>query len=132
MEDSQVLYMHGIKKAFPGVQALDGVDLEVRSGEVMALVGENGAGKSTLIKILSGAYTADEGEIFIKGNAVKILDPKHARDLGISVIYQELNLAEQVSVAENIFAGREIVNRFGLIDYRSRIVAMSFCEPRSW
>ncbi len=119
MEESQVLHMRGITKAFPGVQALDGVDLEVRSGEVMALVGENGAGKSTLIKILSGAYTADEGEIFIKGHLVKIVDPKHARDLGVSVIYQELNLAEQVSVAENIFAGREIVNRFGLIDYKS-------------
>lgn len=119
MEDSQVLQMRGIKKAFPGVQALDGVDLEVRSGEVMALVGENGAGKSTLIKILSGAYTADAGEIFIKGQPVKIVDPKHARDLGVSVIYQELNLAEQVSVAENIFAGREIVNRFGFIDYKA-------------
>ena len=117
MEDSQLLQMRGIKKAFPGVQALDGVDLEVRSGEVMALVGENGAGKSTLIKILSGAYTADAGEIYIKGQPVNIVDPRHARDLGVSVIYQELNLAEQVSVAENIFAGREIVNRFGLIDY---------------
>jgi len=119
MEDSNVLLMHGIKKAFPGVQALDGVDLEVRAGEVMALVGENGAGKSTLIKILSGAYTADAGEIYIKGQPVKIIDPKHARNLGVSVIYQELNLAEQISVAENIFAGREIVNRFGLIDYRA-------------
>ena len=119
MEDSVILQMRGIKKAFPGVQALDGVDLEVRSGEVMALVGENGAGKSTLIKILSGAYTADAGEIYIKGKQVKIVDPKHARDLGVSVIYQELNLAEQVSVAENIFAGREILNRFGLIDYRT-------------
>ena len=117
MEDSQLLQMRGIKKAFPGVQALDGVDFEVRSGEVMALVGENGAGKSTLIKILSGAYTADAGEIFIKGQPVKIMDPKHGRDLGISVIYQELNLAEQVSVAENIFAGREIVNRFGFVDF---------------
>lgn len=119
MEDSNVLKMQGIRKAFPGVQALDGVDLEVRAGEVMALVGENGAGKSTLIKILSGAYTADAGEIYIKGRLVKIIDPKHARDLGVSVIYQELNLAEQVSVAENIFAGREIVNRFGLIDYKA-------------
>jgi ABC-type sugar transport system ATPase subunit len=118
MENSPVLQMRGIRKAFPGVQALDGVDLEVRSGEVMALVGENGAGKSTLIKILSGAYTADAGEILIKDQPVKIESPKQARDYGVSVIYQELNLAEQVSVAENIFAGREIVNRFGLIDYR--------------
>ncbi len=119
MQDSQVLEMRGIKKAFPGVQALDGVDLEIRSGEVMALVGENGAGKSTLIKILSGAYIADEGEIFIKGSPVKITDPRHAQDLGVSVIYQELNLAEQVSVAENIFAGREFRNRFGFIDYKT-------------
>lgn len=119
MEESQLLYMRGIKKAFPGVQALDGVDFEIRRGEVMALVGENGAGKSTLIKILSGAYSADEGEIFIKGNPVHITDPRHARDLGISVIYQELNLAEQVSVAENIFAGREFVNRYGFIDYKA-------------
>jgi len=118
MEHSQVLYMHGIKKTFPGVKALDNVDLEVREGEVMALVGENGAGKSTLIKILAGVYTPDAGEIVIKGNPVKIMDPKHAQDLGISVIYQELNLAEHLSVAENIFAGREFLNRFGLIDYK--------------
>lgn len=118
MENSPVLQMRGIKKSFPGVQALDGVDLEVCSGEVMALVGENGAGKSTLIKILSGAHTADDGEILIKGQPVKIEGPKSARDMGISVIYQELNLAEHISVAENIFAGREIVNRLGLIDYR--------------
>ncbi|MHC1781769.1 MAG: sugar ABC transporter ATP-binding protein [Anaerolineaceae bacterium] len=118
MQDSQVLYMRGIKKAFPGVQALNGVDIEIRAGEVMALVGENGAGKSTLIKILSGAYTADEGEIFIKGHPVKIVDPRHAQDLGVSVIYQELNLAEQISVAENIFAGREICDRLGFIDFR--------------
>lgn len=119
MQETLALEMRGIRKAFPGVQALDGVDFQLREGEVMALVGENGAGKSTLIKILAGAYNVDEGEIFIKGNQVEIRNPKRARDLGISVIYQELNLAEQISVAENIYAGREFTNRFGLIDQKA-------------
>lgn len=114
-----ILLMKGIRKAFPGVQALDGVDLEVRPGEVMALVGENGAGKSTLIKILAGTYKLDEGEIYIGGQQVHLRGPKHARDLGVSVIYQELNLAEKISVAENIYAGREFKNKLGLIDYKT-------------
>lgn len=117
MEDSHILVMRGIRKAFPGVQALDGVDLIVRPGEVMALVGENGAGKSTLIKILAGVYTADEGEIAIGGKPVILTGPRHAQDLGVAVIYQELNLAEHVSVCENIFVGREFRNRLGFIDY---------------
>jgi ABC-type sugar transport system ATPase subunit len=117
MNETQVLSMRGIKKAFPGVQALDGVNFEVNKGEVMALVGENGAGKSTLIKILAGAQKPDEGEIYINGEQVKISEPRDAQNLGVSVIYQELNLAEQVSVAENIFVGREFRNRLGLINY---------------
>lgn len=119
MQEAPVLQMHGIRKAFPGVQALDGVDFEVRPGEVMALMGENGAGKSTLIKILSGAHSADEGQVFIKGQQVKISTPKEAQDLGVAVIYQELNLAESVSIAENIFVGREFRNRFGFIDNKT-------------
>ena len=119
MQASPVLQMQGIRKAFPGVQALDGVDFEVRPGEVMALMGENGAGKSTLIKILSGAHSADEGQVFIKDQPVKITTPKDAQDLGVAVIYQELNLAESVSIAENIFVGREFRNRFGFVDSRS-------------
>ena len=119
MQEAPVLQMHGIRKAFPGVQALDGVDFEVRPGEVMALMGENGAGKSTLIKILSGAHSADEGQVFIKGQQVKISSPKEAQDLGVAVIYQELNLAESVSIAENIFVGREFRNRFGFIDNKT-------------
>jgi ribose transport system ATP-binding protein len=117
MQEAILLEMKGICKAFPGVQALDHVDLEVRKGEVMALVGENGAGKSTLMKILAGTYTLDEGTIILGGEQVHIKNPKHARDLGISVIYQELNLAEHISVAENIFAGREFKTKLGLIDY---------------
>jgi ABC-type sugar transport system ATPase subunit len=119
MEASDILVMRGIKKAFPGVLALDGVDLSVKPGEVMALVGENGAGKSTLIKILAGAHHADEGEIYIQDKLVRIDSTRHAQQLGVAVIYQELNLAEQVSVAENIFVGREFRNRFGFIDYKA-------------
>ena len=101
-----VLEMHSISKAFPGVQALKEVTFKVRRGEVHALVGENGAGKSTLMKILSGAYPLDEGEIFIDGDLAQITDPIAAQDLGVSMIYQELNLVPYVSAAENIFLGR--------------------------
>ena len=101
-----VLEMRNIGKAFPGVQALKDVTLKVRRGEVHALVGENGAGKSTLMKILSGAHSCDEGEILIDGDVVDITGPGVAQDLGISMIYQELNLVPSISVAENIFLGR--------------------------
>jgi len=98
--------MRNISKAFPGVQALDGVDLKIWPGEVLALVGENGAGKSTLIKILCGAYHADEGEIYIRGQKVTIRSPQDARALGIVAIYQELSLFPNMSVAENILISR--------------------------
>ncbi|MCA9922102.1 MAG: sugar ABC transporter ATP-binding protein, partial [Anaerolineales bacterium] len=117
MPNSHLLSMRGISKAFPGVQALDGVDFELNAGEVMALVGENGAGKSTLIKTLAGAHTADSGEIFINGRLAEITNPRQAQALGVAVIYQELELAEQLSVAENIFVGREFHTRIGLIDF---------------
>ncbi|MDC5697520.1 sugar ABC transporter ATP-binding protein, partial [Intrasporangium calvum] len=102
----------------PGVVALDGVDFEVRPGEVMALVGENGAGKSTLLKILAGAEHADEGTIEVDGAPVQMAHPREAQRHGIAVIYQELNLAEHLSVAENIFVGREPRNRLGGVDWR--------------
>jgi len=102
------LVMRGISKRFPGVKALDSVDLEVKKGEVHGLVGENGAGKSTLIKILTGAYQKDKGEILINGTRVDIINPQHSMDLGIDAIYQELNLSPYLSAAENIFLGREI------------------------
>ncbi|MCB0210241.1 MAG: sugar ABC transporter ATP-binding protein [Anaerolineae bacterium] len=100
-----LLEMKGIGKSFPGVKALEGVSLTVREGQVHALLGENGAGKSTLIKILSGAYIRDEGEIFWEGQRANINSPQDAQDLGISTIYQEFNLAPHLSVGENIFLG---------------------------
>lgn len=100
-----LLEMKGIGKSFPGVKALEGVHISVRAGQVHALLGENGAGKSTLIKILSGAYVKDEGQIFWEGQPVEIRTPQDAQQLGISTIYQEFNLAPHLSIAENIFLG---------------------------
>ena len=115
-----LLAMRGISKTFPGVRALDNVSLSVRAGEVHSLMGENGAGKSTLMKILSGAYEADPGgEILIDGETVQIDGPLCARELGVAVIYQELSLAPNLSVAENIYAGRELRRRgrrWGMVD----------------
>jgi ribose transport system ATP-binding protein len=113
---ANVLSMRGIGKRFPGVVALDDVDFDVRAGEVHALMGANGAGKSTLIKILAGAYTPDAGDIAIEGRVVAIPDPHVAQQLGISPVHQELNLALPLSVAENIFLGRQPQRRTGLID----------------
>ena len=102
-----LLQMRGIHKSFPGVHALKGVDLEVRAGEVHCLVGENGAGKSTLMKCLMGVYRPDAGEIVLDGRAVAIHHPHQALDLGISMVFQELNLVPVLSVAENVFLGIE-------------------------
>lgn len=113
-----LIAMRGVTKRYPGVVALNGVDFEVRPGEVMALVGENGAGKSTLLKILAGAQRADEGTIEVDGRSAQMSHPREAQRHGIAVIYQELNLAEHLSVAENIFVGREPKTRLGGIDWR--------------
>jgi len=109
-----VLEMKGITKRFPGVLALDRVDFNVRAGEVHLLMGENGAGKSTLMKVLSGAYPKDAGEIRINGKTAEIRSPHHARQLGVAMIYQEMTLVPHLSVAENIFLGRE-PSRWGFI-----------------
>jgi ribose transport system ATP-binding protein len=103
-----LLTMHGIVKRFPGVLALGGVELEVRAGEVHCLLGQNGAGKSTLIKVLSASYLPDEGEILWEGERVDLTTPQAAMRLGISTIYQELDLVADLSVAENIFLGHEL------------------------
>jgi ribose transport system ATP-binding protein len=102
-----LLEIRGARKGFPGVQALDGVDLELRHGEVHALVGENGAGKSTLMKLLSGIYVPDEGEFLLDGQPFSPSSPRHAQELGISIIHQEFNLMPDLTVAQNIFIGRE-------------------------
>ena len=100
--------MTHITKTFPGVRALDDVSFNLKSGEVLALLGENGAGKSTLMKVLSGVYTRDGGEITAFGNKVEKMTPKRAKELGIAIIHQELNLVNDLNIYENLFLGREL------------------------
>jgi D-xylose transport system ATP-binding protein len=108
--------MRDISIAFGGIKAVDGVSVDLMPGEVVGLLGHNGAGKSTLIKILSGAYRADAGEIRVNGEAVQIASPRDAKRHGIETIYQTLALADNVDAAANIFLGREITTRFGTLD----------------
>jgi ABC-type sugar transport system ATPase subunit len=106
MATPPLLTMEGITKTFPGVRALEHVDLRVESGEIHALIGKNGAGKSTLIRILGGVYQPDEGRILIGGQEVKLATPQAAIAQGIAIVHQELSLVPTLSVAENIFLGR--------------------------
>ena len=110
-----ILTMQGIDKSFPGVHALDHVNLEVRKGEVHALMGENGAGKSTLMKVLTGIYSKDEGTITYEGKEVEFTNPREAQAAGIVIVHQELNMMGHLTVAQNIFIGREPM-KGGLID----------------
>lgn len=112
-----ILELRGVCKRFKGVDALRQVDLDLRPGEVHALLGENGAGKSTLIKVMTGAYTADAGEILLEGNAISPRTPVDAQKLGISTVYQEVNLLPNLSVAQNLYLGRE-PRRFGCIQWK--------------
>jgi rhamnose transport system ATP-binding protein len=114
--ETPVLTMHGISKRFPGVYALDGVDFEVRRGEVHALLGENGAGKSTLIKIMAGVYAPDEGSYLVDDVPVEPGSPRAAHAGGVSVVFQELSQVESLSVAENVFFGRLPHTRYGTVD----------------
>jgi ribose transport system ATP-binding protein len=114
-----VLQAKSISKAFGGIKALDGVSLDIHAGKVNAIVGENGAGKSTLMKILSGVHREYEGQIVLEGKPVTFAHPRQAQDNGIAIIHQELNLIPYLSVAENVFLGREFVGLTGLIDYRA-------------
>ena len=116
--DDVILEATGIEKVFPGVRALDGVGLRVRSGRLVALLGENGAGKSTLMNVLSGVLPPDAGTIRLDGQPVRFAIPREAQVRGIGIVHQELNLIPGLSVAENIFLGREPRGRSGLIDYR--------------
>jgi D-xylose transport system ATP-binding protein len=114
-DTTPLLELRNLTKSFGSVQALSGVDMEVRSGEVMALVGDNGAGKSTLIKCIAGTHMADSGEIMFEGREVKIHGPKDAGRLGIEVVYQDLALCDNLDVVQNIYLGRE-VNRFQILN----------------
>ncbi|MBD2809750.1 ribose ABC transporter ATP-binding protein RbsA [Xenorhabdus sp. Vera] len=113
-----LLELKGIDKAFPGVKALSGAALRVYPGKVMALVGENGAGKSTMMKVLTGIYTKDAGIIRYLGQDVLFSGPKSSQEAGIGIIHQELNLISQLTIAENIFLGREFVNKLGIINWK--------------
>jgi ribose transport system ATP-binding protein len=118
--DDVVVRMDGIDKRFPGVHALDHAHFELRRGEVHALVGENGAGKSTMMKILAGVYAKDAGTITLNSSDIELTDPKSALDRGISMIHQELSLLPHLTVAENIFIGREPRSAAGMfVDKRT-------------
>src|SRR5688572_21100492 len=114
MSSSPLLQMRAISRSFPGVRALDGVDFSVRAGEIHALMGENGAGKSTLIKVLTGVYPHESGEILLDAREIRPRSPSHAQSLGVSTVYQEVNLVPTLSVAENFFLGREPRNLLGI------------------
>ncbi|TWT29790.1 Ribose import ATP-binding protein RbsA [Posidoniimonas corsicana] len=112
-----LLEARDIVKTFPGVRALGGVNLRVQAGRLNALLGENGAGKSTLMNILAGVFAPDAGQILLNGSPVTFANPRAAQEAGVSIIHQELNLAPNLTVAENIFLGREPRNKLGLVDY---------------
>lgn len=115
-KQTPLVEMKNIELAFGGIKAVDGVTVDLYPGEVVGLLGHNGAGKSTLIKILSGAYQADAGEIFVNGERATIKNPRDARNYNIETIYQTLALADNLDAAANLFLGREIINNFGMVD----------------
>lgn len=116
-DQSNVLSVRGITKSFPGVVALEDVDFSLKQGEIHALMGENGAGKSTLIKVITGVEHPDQGTVEFDGKRVEIRSPQHAQQIGISTVYQEINLCTNISVAENILLGHEPRSRFGSIHW---------------
>ena len=122
-EADRLLDMRGVSKFFPGVKALDNVSFSLRRGEIMALLGENGAGKSTLIKVLTGVYQRDAGEIWLNGQPIAPRNTAQAQQAGIGTVYQEVNLLPNMSVADNLFIGRE-PGRFGMVD-RKTIIAQA-------
>ena len=114
--NTPLVEMRNIFKSFGGTNAVEDVSVSVAPGEVLGIVGHNGAGKSTLIKVLSGAYRMDQGEVFIKGKRAVINNPRDARNYGIETLYQDLALADHLDASANLFLGREIMTRFGTLD----------------
>lgn len=118
---SALVEMKGVVKKFPGVTALKDITFDIQPGEVHVLLGENGAGKSTLMKILSGVYQPTEGEIIVGGKSYKRLTPKDSAENGISVIYQELSVINELSIQENLFVGKLPMKKYGpvkVVDYK--------------
>lgn len=113
-----IVELKNVTKYFPGVVALNNMSLQIRPGEIHGLIGENGAGKSTLIKVLTGVYTPEEGEIYVSGEKQEFKNPNDARKAGVACVYQELNIVKLLSVTDNIFMGRSIKNKFGFLDYK--------------
>ena len=114
-----VLETQGITKRFPGVLANDRVDLTLRRGEILALLGENGAGKSTLMNVVYGLYQADSGEVFVKGSPVRLQNPRDAISLGVGMVHQHFQLVPVMTVAENVILGAEVTRTGGLINHRA-------------
>ena len=112
----EILRMTNITKRFAGITALDRVEFSCNKGEVHILAGENGAGKSTILKILAGIHQADEGEIYFHGKKVTIKSPEHSQKMGIAMVFQELTLVGEMTVAENVYLNQEPVNALGMID----------------
>ena len=129
MENQYLLEMQNISKGFPGVQAIKQVDFKVGYGEVHGLMGENGAGKSTLMKILNGLYSSDSGRVLFDGKEIHPQSSLEAQKLGISTIYQELNLIPELSICENIYIGREPMGKWGIdwkkIENNARVWAVA-------
>ncbi len=126
-----ILEMRGISQIFPGVKALDGVSIALYPGEVTALIGENGAGKSTLVKILTGIYRPNEGEILIDGKVTTFASAQAAIDAGVTAIHQETVLFDELTVGENIFLGHAPRTSFGLIDWKTINTSRASSWPRS-
>src|SRR5208337_5555483 len=120
MSDDPVLAVAGVEKSFPGVRALNNVSIEIKPGEVVGLIGENGAGKSTLMKILSGVYQPDSGQIFIAGKETRIENAADANRKGIGMVFQEQSLLPNLTIGENIYLGNERqFTKFGLVHWRA-------------
>ena len=118
-ESEYVVELRNCRKTFPGVVALDNMQLQVKPGEILGLIGENGAGKSTLIKVLTGVYHPDRGEIYVNGEKKEFKNPNDSAAAGIACVYQELNIEKLLSVTDNVFINKWIKGKNGLLDYKA-------------